>query len=379
MRRRNLLFLFVSICAVAEFVRAQSVQPISARPAVVLMNGLQLPASLGDILRYGICPVSQSVPPSRSTFGELESVLTAAGHEVLFFDNCAQCAGKSIEECGLALGRFLSEVKRGDGTTGVEQVDLVAHSMGGLIARAYLAGMQADGSFAPPEPHKVRKLVMMGTPNFGSFWAVGLPALTPQVVEMAPGSDFLFRLATWNNGKDDVRGVDLMALAGNACPLGTVGAASDGVVSLMSASGSFAAEPVRTRVLPYRHTDALGAICAGSPSIVGVDGPGHLSAQAVLSFLEDTETWKVIGQAADEDFYLLRYGAGMVSRPGATRLISGAGVEWARASEPNPLNVFYAQMLPGEATDLWFEVGTGFWMRYDAVIPVGTSLATTVK
>ncbi|MBI4891963.1 MAG: hypothetical protein HY821_15155 [Acidobacteria bacterium] len=377
MRRRNLALTLIYACVSTLVLQAQSPQPPEVRPPVVLLNGLQLPLSLGDILRYGICPVSQSTPPSRNTFGELESVLKAAGHEVLFFDNCVHCPGKSIEECGQALGKFLDESVTAIGTVQTK-ADLVAHSMGGLIARAYLAGMQTDRTFAPLEKPRVGKVVMLGTPNFGSFWAAGLPALTPQVVEMAPGSDFLFNLATWNNGKDDMRGVDVLSIAGNACPLGTLEAASDGVVSLMSASANFAAEPEKTRVLPYRHTEALGAICGGKPGIASVDGPAHLSAQAVLSFLGGTDEWKTIGQAANEDFYLLRYGAGMAAHAGASRLISGAGIEWTRSQEPNPLNVFYTQMVPSEATDLWFEVG-GLWLRYDAVIPVGTTLAINVK
>jgi hypothetical protein len=143
----------------------------------------------------------------------------------------------------------------------------------------------------------------------------------------------------------------------------------------MSASLNFAAPPDRTRVIPYRHTE-LGPLCPGKPLIANVDGPAHPSAQAVLSFLSNTEDWRYIGFSAAEDFYLLRYGAGMALHKGATRLISGAGVEWSRT--PGPDDLFYAQMLPSEATDLWFDTG-GPWLRYDAVIPVGTSLATTVK
>jgi len=63
-----------------------------------------------------------------------------------------------IEELGGYLLQVLNLVRYDTGAL-VPQVDLVGHSMGGLIARAYLAGLQADGSLAPPQTPRVRKLV----------------------------------------------------------------------------------------------------------------------------------------------------------------------------------------------------------------------------
>ena len=347
-----------------------------SQPPVILLNGFQSPDNLLEILLYGACPVSRTEPPSRATFGELENVLTAAGHPVLFFDNCVECRGGTIEECGQALGRYLAEYPTENGE-GLPQADLVGHSMGGLIARAYLAGMLPDGSFHPPAPLRVRKLALLGTPNFGSFRALNLPFLSPQLPEMMPGSDFLFRLATWDGGGDGLRGVDALSLAGNGCFFGNLAEAGDGVVSLISASLNFAREPERTRILPYRHTDGLGSLCPDRTPLASVDGPAHLTAAALLSFLDDTGEWRNIGMSAADEFYLLRYGAGLAALPGATRLISGAGVEWTKGPEPNPSNIFHAPFLPSEATDLWFEID-GMWVRFDAVIPVGTALAATI-
>jgi len=45
------------------------------------------------------------------------------------------------------------------------RVDIVAHSMGGLISRLYIVG---DGQSIPPHPDKVRKLITLGTPHGGS-------------------------------------------------------------------------------------------------------------------------------------------------------------------------------------------------------------------
>lgn len=65
--------------------------------------------------------------------------------------------------------------------TGSDQVDLVGHSMGGLVIRSYLAN---DSTKA-----KVRRVVTLGSPHHGSKLAVfGVGKATK---EMLPGSSFL--------------------------------------------------------------------------------------------------------------------------------------------------------------------------------------------
>jgi hypothetical protein len=71
--------------------------------------------------------------------------------------------------------------------------------MGGLIVRSYLAGKVLEGGFAPPAETRIRKLVFLGTPHFGSaVAALGTP--NPQLQQLQPGSAFLADLATWNQG-----------------------------------------------------------------------------------------------------------------------------------------------------------------------------------
>ena len=133
------------------------------------------------------------------------------------------------------LGTFLN-------TLGAPQVDVVAHSMGGLIVRAYLAGQQAStGVFNPPATPIIRKAVFLATPHFGSFLldsalAEALFGTGTQATEMKPASQFLWDLATWNQFGDDLRGVDAVAVIGNAGP----SQQSDGVVGLTSGSLDFA-------------------------------------------------------------------------------------------------------------------------------------------
>jgi triacylglycerol esterase/lipase EstA (alpha/beta hydrolase family) len=68
---------------------------------------------------------------------------------------------------------------------GVAQVDLIGHSMGGLLARNYI---QLRGGAA-----KVRHCIGLATPHGGSRLAPF--ALTPLARVLMPGSDFLQRLA----------------------------------------------------------------------------------------------------------------------------------------------------------------------------------------
>ena len=67
-----------------------------------------------------------------------------------------------------------------------EQVDIVGHSMGGLLARYYIEFMGGD--------KRVSHCVLLGTPNAGSKLAPF--ALTPLGRDLMPGSDFLTELNT---------------------------------------------------------------------------------------------------------------------------------------------------------------------------------------
>jgi len=250
-------------------------------PPVVLVNGYQ------DL------PCENKL--SRDTFGQLEEKLRAAGREVIWFNNCSVAAvtepRPTIEEMGAALGRKIEE-------SGAAQVDVVAHSMGGMILRSYLAGKQnAPGMFAPPVNPRVRKAVFLGSPHFGIGFAQlfgSVAAVDPQVRAQLPGSRFLFDLATWNQGSDDLRGVDAIAVAGSASATG------DGLVSFTSASLQFQAGENRLRVVPYCHTNSpllrlAAAGCARPPYLAEVDSDEHLSWRIIRSFLEGTNEWRSLG------------------------------------------------------------------------------------
>ncbi|MGA2594060.1 MAG: IPT/TIG domain-containing protein [Bryobacteraceae bacterium] len=287
----------------ALVVKPRQTVPSSAiRPPVVLLNGWELGFT-------GTCPIATS---SSDTFGNLASYLVTDGvPDVFLFDNCVEDPGGAIETLGNDLGVFLTSIKYASGAQ-VPQIDLVAHSMGGLIARAYLAGLQQDGTLTPPTPTLVRDLVLIAVPNFGSFIAglyVNAIEAGTQSAELVPASSFLWNLATWNQFADDVRGVDTLAIAGNAgnwlANLSSSTAltnASDGLVSLTSASGGFIAQSSpQTIIVPYCHVDPVdftsatfGSFLCNAPGIANVTDTSQLTGQIVRFFLSGTSAWQTI-------------------------------------------------------------------------------------
>src|ERR1700693_3272537 len=232
----------------------QAVPSGSTRPPVVLLNGCEVGFT-------NACPISNS---SADTFGNLANYLVSDGVPIVYlFDNFVEDPNQPIEVLGNDLGTFLNSIQYDTGAQ-VPQIDLVGFSLGGLIARAYLAGLQPNQTFTPPTTTLVRNLVLIATPNFGSFVAGNYAtSVAPgsQSAELEPGSAFLWNLGTWNQRSDDLRGVNAIAIIGNAgfyspnLSSGTsLSNASDGLVSLTSASLGFVAQQAAvTRIVPYCH------------------------------------------------------------------------------------------------------------------------------
>ncbi len=298
-------------------VDALTTVPNSAtRPPVVLLNGWETGFT-------NSCPVSTS---SSETFGNLAQYLVSDGAPVVYlFDNCLEGPNDTVETLAGDLGTFLNSITYADGTQ-VPQIDLVAHSMGGLIVRAYLAGLQPDETFQPPTPTLVRDVVMIAVPNFGSYVAGNYSiAIAPgtQSGELIPGSSFLWNLANWNQHEDDMRGVNAIAIIGNA-GVWSAGATSstglanagDGIVSLTSASLSFVLQGSSiTRIVPYCHVDPsaftntnFGTFACNAPGIANVTSTSHPTGQIVRSFLAGTSSWQSIGGTPATDPYLSKDG-----------------------------------------------------------------------
>lgn len=88
-----------------------------------------------------------------------------------------------IRTAAALLGRHIEEICE---RTGSEQVDMVGHSLGGLIARYYVQRLNGD--------RRVRTLVTLGTPHSGTRVAPLANAL-PIVRQMRPGSELLEELS----------------------------------------------------------------------------------------------------------------------------------------------------------------------------------------
>jgi uncharacterized protein (TIGR03437 family) len=293
-----------------------SVPSGATRAPVVLLNGWETGFT-------GACPLAAS---SSDTFGSLAQYLVSDGVPVVYlFDNCLEDPGQPIEVLGNDLAAFLKTIHYDTGAQ-VPQIDLVGFSMGGLIARAYLAGLQPGETLTPPTTTLVGKLVLIATPNFGSFVAgtyAAVFAAGSQDSELEPGSAFLWNLATWNQRGDDLRGVDAIAVIGNAGTYTpnsygtTLANASDGLVSLTSASLGFVSDDATvTRIVPYCHVDssaftntALGTYTCNAAGIANVTSKTHYTGEIVRSFLAGTTAWKSIGTAASANPYLSKNGA----------------------------------------------------------------------
>jgi uncharacterized protein (TIGR03437 family) len=289
----------------------------STRPPVVLLNGWETGFT-------NACPIAAS---SADTFGNLAQYLVNDGVPVVYlFDNCLEDPNATIETLGNDLGTFLNSIQYDTGAQ-VPQIDLVAFSLGGLIARSYLAGLQPGEALTPPTPTLVRDLVLIATPNFGSFLAGNYAAQIlagSQSSELVPGSSFLWNLGTWNQRTDDLRGVNALAVIGNAgiyvanaSAATGLANASDGVVSLTSGSDGFVyGQSSPTRIVPYCHIDpsvftnpSFGIFLCNAPGIANVTSETQYTSEIVRSFLAGTSDWESIGSAPSTDPYLSQYGA----------------------------------------------------------------------
>lgn len=223
------------------------------------------PIVLVDGYDFNGCPQRQNVA---DVFGALQGLLVRDGSKILFFDDCVW-PNQTIENLGGWLARGISNfIDR----TGAESVDVVAYSMGGLIAREVL-------SMNPHPP--IRKLILIGTPNLGTGWG-GL-ALNSQGQEMMPNSVFLRNLNSISEH------ADMIAIAGLAN-----GLEGDGLVGLWSAAlNNLGIVDARTRVISACHGPGVPT-CTGT-SIAFVTGEEHPTYQIIRSFLDDTTAWLSIG------------------------------------------------------------------------------------
>ena len=366
------LCLLLAAVVQAQLIPVGAPVPLTPKPPVVFVDGYQ--RSCGD---------SQF----SKNFGRFDQYFQATNRVSLFFDNCTFSGKPSIEELGNNFRTFLAALRYTDATP-VTQVDIVAHSMGGLIVRSYLAGKQPGAAvYQPPAKTGIRKVVFLAVPNFGSPLAgtsatfFGSDVQTDQV---STGSLFTFDLATWNQGTDDLRGIVALAIVGN----GGTGQAvmsdfDDGVVSLSSGSIGFAF-PGRTRVIPSCHTGdsflQVGFLCPiGSNGIAEARAATDLNAAMVLSFLNDTPDWQTLGQAAEQN-QLLSTGGGLLARAKSTAdlFVTIDSATASKALNVRGSAVAWTEYLPAQMQNLSLTTGAGV-LQASMNLPAGYVSSVTVK
>lgn len=150
----------------------------SGRPALPTADGAaQLPAEAKPpvVLLHGFID-------NRSVFLLLRRSLAQHGREQIESLNYSPLTC-DIRTAAELLGRQVEQVCA---RTGSAQVDVVGHSLGGLIARYYVQRLGGD--------RRVRTLVTLGTPHSGTRVA-RLANAHPIVRQMRPGSPVLEELA----------------------------------------------------------------------------------------------------------------------------------------------------------------------------------------
>jgi len=113
---------------------------------------------------------------NRSNFYPLQSYLWWKGYRRQLSFNYLTTG--SIERCGIELKeRIDSEIKGG-------RIDLICHSMGGLVGRVYLQMLGGD--------RRVDRFITLGTPHHGSEMSAWAPS--PLVSQLAPSGPFIEHL-----------------------------------------------------------------------------------------------------------------------------------------------------------------------------------------
>jgi pimeloyl-ACP methyl ester carboxylesterase len=123
---------------------------------------------------------------TRGSLHLLESRLTMRGLIVMSYPLGPLNVGDIRDSAGLIARKVESIVAQ----TGIARVDIVGHSMGGLVGLDYLKRLGGR--------HRVRRLVMLGTPTHGT-WSALLGLVTAPLglasLQLLPGSPFLRELA----------------------------------------------------------------------------------------------------------------------------------------------------------------------------------------
>jgi pimeloyl-ACP methyl ester carboxylesterase len=117
--------------------------------------GLFLPDHIDD--RRPLAVLIHGIDSDAGMLQPMRKLLQDAGYQVASF---CYAGDQPIDDSAASLGKHLAELHAAHPSL---RLDIVAHSMGGLVARDYIEGDHYAGG--------VDRLIMVGTPNAGSGWA----------------------------------------------------------------------------------------------------------------------------------------------------------------------------------------------------------------
>ncbi len=152
----------------------------------------------------------------------------------------------TIAENAAILGEYIQNVKN---ATGAQKVDLIGHSMGGMISRYYIDRLMQDD---------VAQLMMLGSPMAGSECA-NLPAALgfylPAVLEIQPS----YMVGVFNRQITRRHGVPFHALAGDRITDPIQSPCTPVPTDLAVSLASVNAIPLEVTELPVLHTEMSGS------------------------------------------------------------------------------------------------------------------------
>ena len=271
-------------------------------------------------------------------------------------------------------------------------VDVVAHSMGGLVTR-YL--MSTPSSLSPAMlPDPVHQLITIGTPHLGSNLATALVANQPEVssnplVNWYCPNHVSCTLGEMMKGMNMPLGAGTSSLVPNSAPLlqlsnanvfraivgdATVGAQSETEKMLNELIGAFLPGHTVASILDYEHNDTIVPLSSQDPALPGVADTATVTGVVHTSLADsdigETESPSVWAQA----YYWLMGGAGAVP---ATSLSPGFTPRRLTSSSTAPPPVLdltgYTQVA---ATNVAFLPATGSVLTINSVANVTATSST---
>ena len=142
-------------------------------------------------------------------------------HRDVILSNPASPIEPTVRDIMVYVRRFAAEIATLSAQRSMTRFDIVAHSMGGLIARAYIESHDLEGDVGFAYGGEIRTLVMLATPNHGSEVASLGEWFSTLSRQLAPGSEFLATLneLRWIDGTVTVinPSVRYVSLAGQTC------------------------------------------------------------------------------------------------------------------------------------------------------------------